>query len=75
MEAKKLENVSLEEYQLLERSTDTKYEYHDGTIFSMAGGTIEHGLITGNTYGAYSGPIDPPIPIWFDPPVPESLTP
>ena len=51
MEAKKLENVSLEEYQLLERSTDTKYEYHDGTIFSMAGGTIEHGLIAGNTYG------------------------
>lgn len=24
---------------------------------------------------AYSGPIDPPIPIWSDPPVPESLTP
>ena len=43
--------VSLEEYQLLERSTDTKYEYHDGTIFSMPGGTIEHGLIAGNTCG------------------------
>lgn len=51
MEAKKLENVTLEEYQALERSTDTKHEYHDGTIFSMAGGTIEHGLIAGNVYG------------------------
>jgi len=51
MEAKKLENVSLKEYQALEHSTNTKYEYHDGTIFSMAGGTIEHGLIAGNTYG------------------------
>lgn len=51
MEAKKLENVTLEEYQALERSTDTKYEFHDGTIFSMAGGTIQHGLIAGNIYG------------------------
>jgi Uma2 family endonuclease len=51
MEAKKFENVTLEEYQALERSTDTKYEFHDGTIFSMAGGTIQHGLIAGNIYG------------------------
>lgn len=51
MEAEKLKKVTLEAYQLLERDTDTKYEFHDGTIFSMAGGTIEHGLIVGNIFG------------------------
>jgi len=29
-----------------------KYEYHDGQIFAMAGGTIEHGVISGNFFGA-----------------------
>ena len=32
-------------------------------------------LIGYPTKAAYSGPIDPPIPIWSDPPVPVSLTP
>lgn len=51
MEAKKLENLSLAEYLQIEKEADTRYEYHNGKIFAMAGGTVEHGLISGNTYG------------------------
>jgi len=51
MDANKLNNLTIEEYVALEKATETKYEYHDGQVFAMAGGTIEHGLIAGNTYG------------------------
>lgn len=51
MEAKKLNNLSIPEYIEIERATDTKYEYHDGRIVAMAGGTLEHGLISGNIFG------------------------
>lgn len=44
-------NLSYAEYLAIEQSTNTKYEYHDGTIFAMAGGTVEHGFISGNIYG------------------------
>lgn len=51
MEAKKLDKVTLEEYLEIEQTTQIKHEYHDGTIYAMSGGTIEHGLISGNTFG------------------------
>ncbi len=51
MEAKKLNDISIEEYIALEKEAETKYEYHDGTVYAMAGGTIEHGLICGNIFG------------------------
>jgi Uma2 family endonuclease len=51
MEAKKLYKLSVADYLKVEQATDTRYEYHDGTIFAMAGGTVEHGLISGNTHG------------------------
>jgi Uma2 family endonuclease len=51
MEAHRLENLSIADYIQIEKETDTKYEYHDGKIFAMAGGTVEHGLISGNIYG------------------------
>ena len=51
MEAENLKNLTIAEYQQLERDTETKFEYHDGTVYSMAGGTIEHGLIVGNIFG------------------------
>lgn len=38
MEAPKLNNLTIEEYIKIEQETDTKYEYHDGEIFAMAGG-------------------------------------
>lgn len=51
MEARKLDNLTVAEYIEVERETGTKYEYHDGSIFAMSGGTLEHGLISGNTFG------------------------
>ena len=48
MEAKKIDGLSFEEYLLIEQDTNTKHEYHDGTIFAMAGGSVEHGLIASN---------------------------
>ena len=51
MEAHRLNNLSIQDYLDIEASADTCYEYHNGKIFAMAGGTIEHGLISGNTFG------------------------
>lgn len=51
MEAKKLENLSIEDYIKIEQETNTRYEYHDGKVFAMVGGTLEHGFISGNTFG------------------------
>lgn len=39
---------SLEEYIELEKSSDEKYEYFDGEVFAMAGGTINHERIIKN---------------------------
>lgn len=50
MEAKKLAYISIADYLNIEQESDTRYEYHDGKIFAMAGGSIEHGLISGNIY-------------------------
>jgi Uma2 family endonuclease len=51
MEAKRLNNISVAEYIAIEKETQTKHEYHDGELFAMAGGTLEHGIISGNTFG------------------------
>lgn len=51
MEAKKLGNLSIQEYLAIEIKNDTKYEYHNGSIIAMAGGTLNHGLICGNIFG------------------------
>ena len=53
MEAPKLNNLTVKEYIKIEQQTDTKYEYHDGEIFAMAGGTLNHGLICGNVFGEF----------------------
>jgi Uma2 family endonuclease len=41
---------TLEEYFALERTGDGRYEYWDGEIVSMSGGSKEHGRIAGNIY-------------------------
>ncbi|MEK6285586.1 MAG: Uma2 family endonuclease [Acidobacteriota bacterium] len=41
---------TLEEYFALERTGDGRYEYWDGEIVSMSGGSKEHGMLTGNIY-------------------------
>ncbi len=41
---------TLEEYFALERTGDGRYEYWDGEIVSMSGGSKQHGRIAGNVY-------------------------
>jgi Uma2 family endonuclease len=40
---------TLEEYLALERESEVKYEYWDGEIFAMSGGTLAHDVIMVNT--------------------------
>jgi Uma2 family endonuclease len=42
--------VSLEEYHEIERTSEIKYEYVDGHIYAMSGGTSQHSQIAGNMY-------------------------
>lgn len=51
MQATKLQKLTIEEYLEIEQSSDTKYEYHDGYIYAMAGGSVNHSRIGGNIYG------------------------
>ena len=39
---------TLEEYFALERSSERRFEYRDGEIFLMSGGTRQHGAIASN---------------------------
>ena len=48
MEPARKNHVSLAEYNQLEEETNTRYEYHDGEVFAMAGGDPVHGAIAGN---------------------------
>lgn len=40
--------ISLEEYHEIERTSEIKYEYSDGRIYDMSGGTSEHSRIAIN---------------------------
>jgi len=50
MKAHKMPRLTIEEYMLQERERGQKYEYHDGKIFALAGGSVNHGLLCGNIY-------------------------
>lgn len=50
MDARKLDHISLKEYQSIEIQNQTRYEFHNGSIHAMAGGTIAHGLLCGNIF-------------------------
>jgi Uma2 family endonuclease len=52
MSAEVKRKYSLEEYLALERESDVKYEYWDGEIFAMSGGTLWHDVVTANTHDA-----------------------
>ncbi len=43
-----LTSASYQDYLALEAQSDIRYEYHDGFILAMAGGTLEHGQIIMN---------------------------
>ncbi|MCB0550475.1 MAG: Uma2 family endonuclease [Phaeodactylibacter sp.] len=50
MKAHKLSKLTVEEYIQYEIQTGQKYEYHDGIIYALAGGSLEHALLIGNIY-------------------------
>ncbi|HWQ31771.1 MAG TPA: Uma2 family endonuclease [Blastocatellia bacterium] len=43
---------TLEEYIELDKNSEERYEYFDGEVFAMAGGTINHGRISSNVHFA-----------------------
>jgi len=45
------EKLTLEEYLKLEEENHQKYEYHDGYVYAMSGGTFNHSMIGGSIYG------------------------
>ena len=51
MEVPQIQTHSLEEYIKLEQQTETKYEYHEGFVYAMAGATFEHTAISSNIFG------------------------
>lgn len=50
MSAIPITKLSLEEYLELDKNSEEKYEYFDGEIFAMAGGSPNHARIGGNVY-------------------------
>jgi hypothetical protein len=50
MSTKRSHRYTLAEYLELERESEVKYEYWDGEIFAMSGGTLAHDQITGNMF-------------------------
>ena len=50
MKAQKIPKLTVAEYITQEQESDTKYEYYNGEIFALAGGSINHGLLCGNIY-------------------------
>lgn len=50
MKAQKESKITVSEYLAIEQESDKRYEYHNGEIFALAGGSINHGLLCGNIY-------------------------
>lgn len=48
-------HYSFEEYLALEQKDNIRYEYYQGEVFAMAGGTKRHNQIAGNFYIYFSG--------------------
>jgi Uma2 family endonuclease len=48
MEALSKKKYSLAEYQQLEEESGIRYEYHDGEVFAMSGGSLERCAIATN---------------------------
>lgn len=49
---------TLEEYLALERESEVKYEYWDGEIFAMSGGTLAHDVIMWNASKTLGAQLD-----------------
>lgn len=48
--AVQVQYVTPEEYLRLERASEVRHEYFNGQIYAMAGGTDDHGTISGNVF-------------------------
>ncbi len=46
----KNDKLSIAEWLEQEQSEGVRYEYHNGEVFAMAGGTLKHTVISGNAY-------------------------
>jgi len=44
--------ISPEDYLAAEETSPTRYEYRDGEVFAMTGGTLNHNVIIGNLFFA-----------------------
>lgn len=42
---------TIEEYLEIEETSQEKHEYYQGEIFAMSGPKVQHGIISGNTFG------------------------
>ena len=47
----KIDRIDISDYRGIEQAEDQRYEYHDGELFRMAGGTVAHTQLCGNSFG------------------------
>jgi Uma2 family endonuclease len=58
MQALQIAPISLEDYLSIEQQENNRYEFHDGYIYAMAGGTISHGRISTNLIRGIGAQLD-----------------
>ncbi|MBI4475047.1 MAG: Uma2 family endonuclease, partial [Acidobacteria bacterium] len=51
LKEEQVQRYMLEEYFALEKASERRYEYWDGEIVCMSGGTLAHGQISANVHG------------------------
>jgi Uma2 family endonuclease len=52
MVAQLIATMTEEEYLAFERASDEKHEYLDGHVYAMAGASMNHGWVVGDTFGS-----------------------
>ena len=52
MAIERIRQMTVEEYIAFDEATDLRYEYIDGEVIELAGGTLYHGFIMANANGA-----------------------
>jgi len=55
MKTHEIPKLTVDEYIKQEHESNIKYEYHDGRIYALAGGTLNHGMLCGNIFGELRG--------------------
>jgi len=53
MSAETQRRYTLDEYLALERGSEIGYEFRDGEVFGMSGGTLSHERILGNSFALF----------------------